>query len=73
VVDPAPSRTDIPVCHPHLQSCPTNQLPMYAENAIPVITEKNNLLLIKTLTSRLDEIEMESKRKRVEKVIKKVS
>jgi hypothetical protein len=46
---------------------------MYAENAIPVITEKNNLLLIKTLTSRLDEIEMESKRKRVEKVIKKVS
>jgi hypothetical protein len=46
---------------------------MYAENAIPVITEKHKQLFIKTLTSRLDDIEKESKRKRVEKVIKNVS
>jgi hypothetical protein len=56
-----------------LHKCPTNQLPMYAENAIPVINEKNKTLFIKTLTSRMDEIEKEPKRKRVEKVIKKVS
>jgi hypothetical protein len=56
-----------------LQRCPTNQLPMYAENAMPIITEKNKLLFIKTLTARLDEIEKESKRKRVERVIEKVS
>lgn len=52
---------------------PTNQLPMYAENALPVITEKNKPVFIKTLTSRLTEIEKDTKRLRVEKVIKKIS
>jgi hypothetical protein len=56
-----------------LKKCPTNQLPMYAENAIPVITEKYKTVFIKTLTSRLDDIEKETKRTRVEKVIKKLS
>jgi hypothetical protein len=56
-----------------LASSPSNQLPMYAENAIPIITDKNKTLFIKTLTSRLDDIEKDSKRERVEKVIKKVS
>jgi hypothetical protein len=56
-----------------LQSCPTNQLPMYAENAVGIIHEKNKAVFIKTLKARLDEIEKETKRKRVEKVIKKIS
>lgn len=56
-----------------LKKCPTNQLPMYAENAIPIINDKNKNTFIKTLTSRLDDIEKDTKRKRVEKVIKKVS
>ena len=56
-----------------LLSSPTNQLPMYAEKAMPIITDKNKLLFIKTLTSRLDDIEKDTKRKRVEKVIKKFS
>ena len=51
---------------------PTNQLPMYAENALPIINEKNKPVFIKTLTSRLGEIEKETKRKRVEKVLKKL-
>lgn len=49
-----------------------NQLPMYAENAIPVINEKNKATFIKTLNSRLGDIEKDTKRARVEKVIKKV-
>ncbi|WP_420603596.1 hypothetical protein [Flagellimonas sp.] len=49
----------------------TNQLPMYAERAIPIINDQNKTLFVKTLASRLDDIEKESKRKRVEKVIKK--
>lgn len=53
-----------------LQS-PTNQLPMYAEKAIPIINDSNKKIFIKTLTSRLDDIEKDTKRKRVEKVIKK--
>ncbi|XZF14967.1 hypothetical protein ACTHGU_02445 [Chitinophagaceae bacterium MMS25-I14] len=56
-----------------LQSCPTNQLPMYAENAMPLINAGNRTDFVLLLTSRLDEIEKESKRKRVEKVIRKVN
>lgn len=54
-----------------LLSSPTNQLPMYAEKAMPIINDKNKTLFIKTLTSRLNDIEKDTKRKRVEKVIKK--
>ncbi len=51
----------------------TNQLPMYAELAIPVINDKNKKLFVKTLSSRVDDIEKDTKRKRVEKIIKKFS
>ncbi|TXK83751.1 HEAT repeat domain-containing protein [Paenibacillus sp. N3.4] len=56
-----------------LKNCPTNQLPMYAENALAIINDNNKALFIKTLFSRLDDIEKDTKRKRVEKVIKKLS
>lgn len=56
-----------------LKDCPSNQLPMYAENAIAIITEKNKPLFTETLLNRLIEIEKDSKRKRVEKVIKKLN
>ncbi|TMU54477.1 hypothetical protein [Flagellimonas algicola] len=49
----------------------TNQLPMYAERAMPIINDQNKDRFVKTLTSRLEDIEKETKRKRVEKVIKK--
>jgi hypothetical protein len=54
-----------------LKECPTNQLPMYAENALPIINDKNRALFAKTLSSRLDEVEKEAKRRRVEKVMRK--
>ena|ERR1700741_2832687 len=50
----------------------TNQLPMYAENALPIITGKYKADFSKVLLSRLNEIEKESKKKRVEKVLKKL-
>ena len=56
-----------------LKKCPTNQLPMYAENALPVIDETNKTTFIKTLQSRLADIEKDTKRIRVEKVIKKLT
>ena len=55
-----------------LVNSPTNQLPMYAENALPIINDKNKAVFIKTLTSRLDDFEKESQRKRIEKVLKKL-
>lgn len=56
-----------------LESCPTNQLPMYAEKAISIVNDQNKALFIETLSSRLDDIEKDTKRKRVEKGIKKWS
>ena len=56
-----------------LKSAPANQLPKYAEEAVPIINNKNKILFIKTLLSRLDDIEKDTKRKRVEKAIKKLS
>ena len=54
-----------------LRNCPTNQLPMYAELALPVIKgEKKGAIFVATISGRLDEIEKDSKRKRVEKVVK---
>ena len=52
---------------------PTNQLPMYAENALPIVTSENKAVFTNTLISRLHEIEKDTKRIRVEKVIKKVN
>jgi hypothetical protein len=55
-----------------LWNSPVNQLPMYAERAMPVINDKNKNQFIETLTSRLDDMDKETKRKRVEKVISKI-
>jgi len=56
-----------------LSNSPDNQLPMYAERAIPIINNNNKKLFIKTLSERLSDIDKDTKRKRIEKVIKKVS
>src|SRR5215217_7206560 len=50
----------------------TNQLPMYAEQAMNVIPPSFKEDFIQVLTDRLPDIEKESKRKRVEKVIRKL-
>src|SRR4029078_11196948 len=55
------------------RSCPTNQLPMYAENALKAIPAKSTADFAKVLSARLGGIEKESKRKRIEKVIKKLT
>ncbi|HEY6163123.1 MAG TPA: hypothetical protein VI112_17985 [Bacteroidia bacterium] len=54
-------------------SSPPNQVPAYAEHALPVINEKNKKEFARVLTSRLKDIEKESKKKRVENVLKKIS
>jgi hypothetical protein len=56
-----------------LQDCPSNQVPMYAEQAIPVINSENKTKFIRTLNDRIPEIEKDAKKKRVEKVIKNIS
>lgn len=56
-----------------LLKSPANQLPMYAEKAMVIINAKNKKDFVQTLSLRLEDIDKEPKRKRVEKVIKKVS
>ncbi|UIR57718.1 hypothetical protein LZQ00_07820 [Sphingobacterium sp. SRCM116780] len=55
-----------------LLKCPTNQLPMYAEQAFLFIPKEYQAEFVNSLTSRLDTIEKESKKARVRKVIKKL-
>lgn len=56
-----------------LLSCPTNQFPMYAERALKVIDSDNKASFMQTLESRLPDVEKESKKKRIIKVLNKVS
>ncbi len=53
-------------------SCPVNQLPMYAERAAPVVTKEMMSKFKEVLQMRLDDEMPESKRKRIEKVMKKL-
>jgi hypothetical protein len=69
--NPAYADTAFTLLIEQLTQCPTNQLPMYAENALPIITPQNKSVFIKTLTARLPEIDKDSKRKRVEASLKK--
>jgi len=55
-----------------LKTCPTNQLPMYAENAMRIVNDDNRKTFVNTLSSRMRSIETLSKRRRVEHVIKKL-
>jgi hypothetical protein len=61
-----------PLLVKQLKTCPTNQLPMYAENALPIVNAGNKTVFAKTLVSRLNEVEKQPKRKRIEKVLKRV-
>lgn len=54
-----------------LLTSPVNQLPMYAERALPVITKSSKEAFIQTLSLRIPDIDKESKQKRVVKVLKK--
>jgi hypothetical protein len=57
-----------------LLKAPTNQLPMYAEFALPIINAQNNAIFLKTLEGRLgDMTDKATKLKRVEKVIEKLT
>lgn len=56
-----------------MKTAATNQLPKYAENAIPVITENYKKDFVKVLSGRLDDFETETKKVRLQKVIKKLS
>jgi hypothetical protein len=52
---------------------PLNQLPMYAERAMDAARDIDKASLIRTINARLPEVERESARRRLEKVVRKLS
>ncbi len=55
-----------------IMKAPVNQLAMYAEKAGEVATKSNKSILSEALICRLEDLEQEPKRKRIEKVLKKL-
>ncbi|MEZ4721162.1 MAG: hypothetical protein R2813_04715 [Flavobacteriales bacterium] len=64
--------TALPLLLEQLTHCATNQLPMYAERALPVIVEEWKGRFVSVLEKRIPEIDKDSKVKRVVKVIRKL-
>jgi hypothetical protein len=57
-----------------LMKSPVNQFPMYVEESLPLINDKNRNAFIEVINARMnDDIQQESKRKRVEKVLQKIN
>lgn len=54
-----------------LTICPTNQLPMYAEKIFSVVAARQKAAFMKILQSRVPELEQESKKRRLDKLIRK--
>ena len=55
-----------------LENAPVNQTPMYAEQIANIISEPYKKRFIKILSSRKDVLEIPSKQKRVQKLLKKL-
>ena len=62
-----------PLLLEQLSNAPTNQLPMYADEATILVTAKNKNSFIQTLERRLHEITGDSKKKRLLAIIQKMS
>ncbi len=61
-----------PLLMEQLKRCPPKQLPMYAEKSIVVIHTRNKETFINLIQSRIPEMDKESQRTRLHKVMKKV-
>jgi hypothetical protein len=63
----------VPKLLEQLRRSPNNQLPAYAEKAITIVNDKNRDRFLRVLRSRLPGIQGESKRRRLERVIARLS
>jgi len=66
------SPTAFPLLIEQLKRCPIKQLPMYAEETIDSIDAEKQNEFIDTLESRIAEIEKDSQKNRITKIIKKL-
>jgi hypothetical protein len=66
------SQKVFPLIKEQLLKAPENQFAMYAEMIFPIISEKDVNVFKTLLLARLKETEKESKRKRIEKMVKRL-
>jgi hypothetical protein len=64
------AKKTFPLLIEQLEKCPVKQLPVYAEKSIAAIRPADRKLFAELLESRLPEIDKESRKKRIEKIIK---
>ena len=64
------AKKTFPLLIEQLAKCPIKQLPMYAEKSLVAINQTNKKQFAEFLESRLLEIDKESQKKRIEKIIK---
>jgi hypothetical protein len=62
-----------PLLIDQLKNCPNNQLPMYAEMSLAVATDKNKSALHRTIAQRMDRLEKETQKNRVQKVLNRLT
>lgn len=61
-----------PILLKELATCPSKQLPQYAEKSLIAIDEKNKKEFITLINSRISDLEKESQIKRIKKVLRDV-
>jgi hypothetical protein len=64
------TETAFPLLLEQLKRCPAKQLPMYAEKSVKAINTANKIYIIDLIRERYSEMERDSQRKRLDKVLK---
>jgi hypothetical protein len=67
------AKTTMPLLLEQLRTCPVNQLPMYSELVAEIAKNKAAQDVAAVLQQRLVHVEQDSKRKRIEKVLKRLA
>ncbi|MBN2272916.1 MAG: hypothetical protein JXR41_11950 [Bacteroidales bacterium] len=67
------SVTTFPLLMEQLRKCPPKQLPQYAEKAETAVNQANKKTFIGLLEQRMNELDKDSQKKRIEKVVRKVN
>jgi hypothetical protein len=62
-----------PLLVEQMKTCPPNQLAMYADNSISIVNDSNKVEFIRTLQQRLPDIDRDTMKNRIMKVIKRFS
>jgi hypothetical protein len=65
--------TAFPLLLEQLKKCPSKQLPMYAEKSEIAVDKTNRTQFVDLLIQRMKELDKDSQKKRIEKVINKVN